>query len=96
MNVVRVRVLLCGVLGVLDRVQFVTVRQVSVMAGLFVLAGFRVFGRFAVMTGGFVEVFGRFMMVMMNFVLVAHGKAPSSSVISIHRKIEITEGRRAQ
>jgi hypothetical protein len=73
-NVVRVRVLLCGVLGVLDRVQLVAVRQVSVMAGFFVLAGFRVFGRFAVMTGGFVEVLGRFMMVMMNFVLVAHGK----------------------
>ena len=74
MNVVRVRVHLCGVLGVLDRVQLVAMRQVGVMAGLFVLAGFRVLGRFAVMPGGFVEVHCRFMMVMMNFVLVAHGK----------------------
>jgi hypothetical protein len=69
-----VRVLFCGVLGMLDRVQLVAMRQVGVMAGLFVLAGFRVFGRFAMMPGGLVEVLGRFMMVMMNFVLVAHGK----------------------
>jgi hypothetical protein len=74
MNVVRVRVHLCGLLGVLDRVQFVAVRQVSVMARLFMLAGFRVCGCFAMMPGGFVEVLRRFMMVMMNFVLVAHGK----------------------
>ncbi|MBB6189109.1 hypothetical protein [Rhodanobacter sp. MP7CTX1] len=69
-----VRVLLGGVLGVFDRVQLVAMCQVSVMARLFVLAGFRVLGGFAVMAGGLVEVLGRFMMVMMNFVLVAHGK----------------------
>jgi hypothetical protein len=74
MNVVRVCVHLCGVLGVLDCVQLVAMRQVRVMAGFFVLAGFRVLGRFAVMAGGLVEVLRRFMMVMMNFVLVAHGK----------------------
>ena len=74
MNVVRVRVHLCGVLGVLDRVQLVAMGQVSVMARFFVLAGFRAPGRFTVMPGGLVEVLGRFMMVMMNFVLVAHGK----------------------
>jgi hypothetical protein len=73
-NVVRVRVHLCGVFSVLDRVQLVAMGQVSVMARLFVLAGFRVLGRFAVMPGGLVEVLGRFVMVMMNFVLVAHGK----------------------
>ena len=74
MNVVRVRVHFCSVLGVLDRMQFMAMGQMSVMARFFVLAGFRVLGRFAVMAGSLVEVFGCFMMVMMNFVLVAHGK----------------------
>jgi hypothetical protein len=74
MNVVRVCMHLCRKLGVLDRVQLVAVRQVSVMARLFMLTGFRVHGCFAVMPGGLVEVLRCFMMVMMNFVLVAHGK----------------------
>jgi hypothetical protein len=74
MNVVRLRVLLRCVLSVVKRVQLVAVRQMGVMAGLFVLAGFRMLGCFAVMLGGCIEVFRRFMMVMMNFVLVAHGK----------------------
>jgi hypothetical protein len=74
LNVVLVRVLLGGVLGVFNRVQLVAVGQMSVVAGFFVLAGFRVPGCFAVMLGGFIEVLGSFVMVMMNFVLVAHGK----------------------
>jgi hypothetical protein len=71
---VLVRVLLGGMLGVFNRVQLVAVGQMSVVAGFFVLARFRVPGCFAVMFGGFVEVLGSFVMVMMNFVLVAHGK----------------------
>ena len=74
MNVVRLRVLLRRMLSVVKRVQLVAVRQMGVMAGLFVLAGFRMLGRFAVMLGCCVEMLRRFMMVMMNFVLVAHGK----------------------
>jgi hypothetical protein len=74
LNVVLVRVLLGGLLGVFDGVQLVAVGQVSVVARLFVMTRFGVLGCFAVMLGGFVEVLGRFMMVMMNFVLVAHGK----------------------
>jgi hypothetical protein len=73
-NVVRLRVLLCRVLGVLKRVQLVAVRQMGVVAGLFVMTGFRVLGCFAMVAGGLVEMLRRFMMVMMNFVLVAHGK----------------------
>jgi hypothetical protein len=74
MNVVLVRVFLCSVLGVLDGVQLVAMSQMRVVAGLVVMAGFRVLGGFAVMLGGFVEMLGGFMMMLMNFVLVAHGK----------------------
>jgi hypothetical protein len=74
MSVVRVHLLLGGVFGVLDRVQLVAMRQVRVVTGFFVLAGFCVLGCFAVMACGLIEVLGRFMVVMMNFVLVAHGK----------------------
>ena len=74
MHVVLVRVLLCSVFGVLDRMQLVAVGQVRMMAGLVVITCFGMFGCCAMVPGGLVEVLGGFVMVMMNFVLVAHGK----------------------
>jgi hypothetical protein len=73
-HVVLVRVLLCSVFGVFDCVQLVTMGKVRMMAGLVVIACLGMFGCCAVVPGGLVEVLGGFMMVVMNFVLVAHGK----------------------
>lgn len=73
-HVVLVRVLLGGVFGVFDCVKLVTVGKVRVVAGLVVIACLGMFGCCAMVPGGLVEVFGSFMMVMMNFVLVAHCK----------------------
>ena len=72
-NVVLVRVLFRGVLGVLDGMQFMAMGQVRMMARLFVMAGFRMLGRFAMVLGSLFKVLGCFVVVMMDFVLVAHG-----------------------
>ena len=47
----RFCVMPCGVLGVICRMQMVSVRQVCVMSGLFVLAGFVVPGCFGMVAG---------------------------------------------
>ena len=72
-NVVFVRVLFRSVLGVLDGMQLMAMGQMRMMARLFVMAGFSMLGRFAMVLGSLFEVLGRFVMVMMDFVLVAHG-----------------------
>jgi hypothetical protein len=66
------RMLLRGVLGVLDGVQLVTVREVSMVARLLVVAGFGVARGFAMMFGGMLMVLRGFVVVMMD-VVVAHG-----------------------
>jgi len=70
---VQVRRLLGRVFSVLARVQPVTMRQVSMVACSLVVAAFRVLGRFAMMLRCRIEVFGCFVMMVMNFVLIAHG-----------------------
>jgi len=69
---VVVRVLLRGVLRVLDRMQLVAVREVRVVACLLVVAGFGVVRGLAMMLGGVVVVLRGFAVVMMD-VMVAHG-----------------------
>jgi hypothetical protein len=69
---VLVNVLLGGVLGVIDGVQLVAVRELGVMAGLLVVARFGVGGGFAVMVGRVLVVLGGLVVVVMNLV-IAHG-----------------------
>lgn len=72
MHVVLVRVFLRRMLCMLGRMQFMAVRQVCVMASLFVIAAFSVLGRFTMMLGSFFQMFCRFVVMMMNLVLGAH------------------------
>jgi len=70
--------------GVLDRVQFVAMREVRMMTCRFVVAGFGVLRRFAMMLGCLVQMLCSFVVMMMNLVLGAHAtllgsRAPDQS-----------------
>ena len=67
-----VRVLLGRVLGVLDGVQLVSVREVRMVARLLVVARFGVMRGLAMMLGGVLVVLGGFLVMLMD-VVVAHG-----------------------
>jgi hypothetical protein len=62
-------VFLCSMFGVLDRVQFVAMREVRMMTCRFVVAGFGVLRRFAMMLGCLVQMLCSFVVIMMNLVL---------------------------
>jgi hypothetical protein len=72
-------VFLRGVLGVLDRMQFMTMHQMCMMTCHFVITGFGMLCRFAMMLGCLVQMLCSFVVMMMNLVL-AH--APAS--IAMH------------
>jgi hypothetical protein len=67
-------------LGVLKRVQLVAVRDVRVVAGGDVVAGFMVLGSFAVMVRSMLQMFGGFVVMMVRRMLFAHGFPPWQSV----------------
>ena len=73
MAAVQVRCFLGRVFSVLARVQPMTMRQVGMVARTLVIAGFGVLGCFAMMLGGRIKVLGCFVVMVMNFVLIAHG-----------------------
>jgi hypothetical protein len=61
------RVLLASFLGVIRGVQMVPVRNVSVMPGLFGIASFIMFGRFAMMTRGMFVMLGCALVMLRAF-----------------------------
>jgi hypothetical protein len=63
------RVLLSGMFGVLDRMQFVAMREVRMMACRIVVASLGMFCRFAMMLGCLVQMLCSFVVMMMNLVL---------------------------
>lgn len=67
------RCLLGGMLGVLARMQAMTVREMRMMAGRLVIARLGMLRCFAMVPGGRIEVLGCFVVMVMNFVLIAHG-----------------------
>ena len=67
---VLVGVLLGGVLLVLDGVQMVAVRDLRMVRGLFMVAGFVMFGRFAMMLGRVLVMVGGVLVMLMNLVIV--------------------------
>jgi hypothetical protein len=70
-------VVLCGLVAVVGRMQSMRMRDVGVMAGLFMVASFIVIGRFAMMVGGALMVIGGGLVVFATLVrLRAHGCSP--------------------
>jgi hypothetical protein len=82
------RCLLGRVFSVLERVKMVAMGQVSMVARNFVIIGLRVLGCFAMMLRGRFEVLGSFVMMVMNFVLIAHGSLRYLQRGSIHNRSE--------
>jgi hypothetical protein len=70
--VVLFRVLLGGVLVMLDGVQMVAVRDLGVMRSLFMIAGLVMFGGFAMMLGRILMMLRGMFVVLVNLVIV-HG-----------------------
>jgi hypothetical protein len=70
---VQVSRLLGRVFSMFGCMQAMSVGDMSVVACCLVVARISVFGSFPMMLGSCIEVLGRFGVVMMNFVLVAHG-----------------------
>jgi hypothetical protein len=68
--VVLFRVFLGGVLVMLDGMQMVAVRDLGVMRSLFVIAGFVMFGRFAMMLGRVLMMLRGMFVVLVNLVIV--------------------------
>lgn len=62
-------VFLRGVFGVFDRMQFVAMRKVRMMACRVVVTGLGMFCRFAMMLGCLVQMLCSFVVMMMNLVL---------------------------
>lgn len=69
MLVMLFRVFLGGMLGVFDRMQLVAVREVRMVTGRFVVAGFGMPCRFAMMLGCLFQMLCSFVMMMMNLML---------------------------
>ena len=65
-------VFLGGVLLVLGSVQVMAVRDLRMMSGLFMIAGFMMFGCFAMMLGRVLMMLRGVLVVLMNLVIV-HG-----------------------
>jgi hypothetical protein len=85
---VQMRCLLGRVFSVLERVKMVAMGQVSMVARNFVIIGLRVLGSFAMMLRGRFEVLGSFVMMVMNFVLIAHGSLRCLQQGSIQNRSE--------
>jgi hypothetical protein len=73
MAAVQMRRLLGRMLGVFAGVQPVTMGKVRMVACSLVVALFSMLRCFAMMPGGRIEVLGCFVVMVMNFVLIAHG-----------------------
>jgi hypothetical protein len=84
----QMRCLLGRVFSVLARVQPVTMRQVCMVACTLVVACLGMLGRFAMMLRGRIEVLGCFVMMVMNFVLIAHGSLQYLQRGPIHNRSE--------
>ncbi len=78
---VLVRALLGCVLGVFDGVQLVPVREVGMVAGLFVVAGLGVRGGLAMVLGRVLVVLRSFVVVMMD-VMLGHVPVSLADVFS--------------
>jgi hypothetical protein len=63
---VRLGVMLGRVFGVFDGVQLVTMRDMRMVAGRHVVAGFMVFRRFAVVMRRVIQMLGGFVVMMMR------------------------------
>jgi hypothetical protein len=68
--VVLFRVFLGGVLVMLDGVQMVAVRDLGMMCSLFMIAGFVMFGGFAMMLGSVLMMLRGMLVVLVNVVIV--------------------------
>jgi hypothetical protein len=73
MAAVQMRRLLGRMLGVFAGVQTVTMGEMRMMACSLVIAFLGMLRCFAMMLGGRIKVLGCFVVMVMNFVLIAHG-----------------------
>jgi hypothetical protein len=85
---VQMRRFLGCMFSVLAGVQTMTVREVRMVASRLVIARLGMLRRFAMMLGGRIEVLGCFVMMVMNFVLIAHGSLQYLQRGSIHNRRE--------
>lgn len=86
---VQVHGLLRCMLSMFAGVQSMAMGYMGMMACLRVIAGLGMLCRFAMMFRGSIEMLGRFFVMMMNFVLVAHGNLQCLQRGSIHRRTEL-------
>jgi hypothetical protein len=85
---VQMRRFLGCMFSVLAGVQTMTVREVRMVASRLVIARLGMLRRFAMMLGGRIEVLGCFVMMVMNFVLIAHGSLRYLLRGSLHDRSE--------
>jgi hypothetical protein len=85
---VQMRRFLGCMFSVLAGVQTMTVREVRMVASRLVIARLGMLRRFAMMLGGRIEVLGCFVMMVMNFVLIAHGSLRYLQRGSLHSRSE--------
>jgi hypothetical protein len=74
---VRLGVVLGSMLGVFQRVKLVSVRDVRMMTGGDMIAGFVVLRRFAMMMGCMVEMFCSLVVVVVRRMFFTHWVTPS-------------------
>lgn len=82
------RRLLGGMLGVLAGMQTMTMREMRMVAGRLVIARLGMLRGFAMMLRGGIEVLGCFVVMLMNFVLIAHGSLRLLLRGSLHDRSE--------
>jgi hypothetical protein len=86
---VQVHGLLRCMLGMFAGVQPMAMGNMGMMTCLPVIAGLGMLCRFAMMFRSSIEMLGRFFVMVVNFVLVAHGNLQCLQRGSIHRRTEL-------
>jgi hypothetical protein len=86
---VQVRSLLRRMLSMFAGVQSMTMGHMGMMACFRVVTGFGTLRRFAMMFRSSIEMPGCFVVMVMNFVLVAHGNLQCLQRGSIQRRTEL-------
>jgi hypothetical protein len=88
MTAVQMRRLLGRMFGMLAGMQTMTMREVRMVAGCLVIARLGMLRCFAMMLRGRIEVLGCFVVMVMNFVLIAHGSLRYLLRGSLHDRSE--------
>ena len=88
MTAVQMRRLLGRMFGMLAGMQTMTMREVRMVAGCLVIARLGMLRCFAMVLRGRIEVLGCFAVIVMSFVLIAHGSLQYLLRGSLHDRSE--------